>query len=66
MSSNQRLHHDTAFAAAIRLVEVIENILRPEDRRECRSEFYLICKAALEAYDVQRERMEQRMRPSSN
>lgn len=44
------LAHDTASAAAVALVERVENCLREEERRDAYDVFYEIVHAALESY----------------
>ena len=62
----QRLQHDTAFALATALLEIIENCLRPEERQDAFDEFYEACKAAIECYERMNMRQETRLRPSRN
>lgn len=63
---NQRLQHDVSFALATALLEIVQNCIRPEEQRDCFDEFYRAARAALEAYDIQAERMRQRLHPSQN
>jgi len=63
---NQRLCHDAAFAMATAILEVVENCIRPEERRDALNEFYRVCMAGIEAYQIQAERMRQRLHPSKN
>jgi hypothetical protein len=62
---NQRLIHDAAFILARELASRL-NLAREEQVEEAVEEFYLICRAALEGYEIQANRMQQRLRPCSN
>lgn len=63
---NQRLQHDTAFALATVLLEIVQNCIRPEERRDAFDEFYEACKCALECYDTKKGTEVSRLRPSLN
>jgi hypothetical protein len=63
---NTRLQHDAAFAMAHALLEIVQNCLRPEERRDAFEWFYETCKAGIESYDVMRDRMQHRLRPMKN
>jgi hypothetical protein len=58
--------HDHAFALAVVLLELVENCIRPEERREAFEAFYDAAKAALRRYEETTDRMHRRVRPSSN
>lgn len=60
-----RLIHDASFAAAARAVELFP-YLRPEERAEAFAALYDIVSAAIESFDIMREREEIRVRPSQN
>lgn len=60
---NQRLQHETAFALASALLEIVPNGIREEERRDTFAAFYEACRAAIGAYDVRRHRMEMRLHP---
>ena len=60
---NQRILHEAAMAMAKRLVERISALLRPEEHKDAFEEFYIVCKAGIEAYLVECERQRWRMRP---
>jgi hypothetical protein len=64
--TNQRLQHDTAFALATALLGIIQNCLRAEERRDAFNEFYQVCRAGIEAHDIQRQRMQTRLHPFNN
>jgi hypothetical protein len=61
-----RLTHDVAIAMAKALLDVIAPALREEEQRDAFSEFYEICKAGIEAYEVQVCRMQKRLDPTRN
>jgi hypothetical protein len=63
---NQRLVHDAAFVTTIHLMSIIGPLLANEDeRRRMFGELYAIIKAGVEGYEVQTERMQQRLRGAS-
>jgi hypothetical protein len=62
-----RLMHDSAFAGATALLDMVAPALRPEERRDYFDEAYRICMAMLEAYEQQVRREAARLcRPSRN
>jgi hypothetical protein len=63
---NSRLIHDAAFAMACALADLLDPALPEEERQDAREMFYHVCKAGLEAYELQLNRMQQRLRPTSN
>ena len=63
---SKHLQHDTAFAMAHALLEIVAPCIREEERRDAFSEFYRVCLAALESYEVKCNRMEARLRPLNN
>jgi hypothetical protein len=63
MAINQRLQHDTAFALATALLEIVRNYVREEERRDAFAAFYEACRAGIEAHDLRRQRIEKRLRP---
>jgi hypothetical protein len=63
---NQRLQHDTAFALAHVLLGIVQNCIRKDERRDAFDAFYDACRAGIEAYEVQVDRMQQRMKPLEN
>ena len=63
---NSRLLHDCAFVMARHLMELLGSCLREEERQDAFSEFYQVCKAGLEAYEAQQDRLRRRMRPLDN
>jgi hypothetical protein len=64
--NSESAFHDHAFALAKVQVEMIENLIRPEERRDCFDAFYEAAKAAFCHYEEQADRMHRRVRPSSN
>lgn len=63
MAINQRLQHDTAFALATALLEMVRNCIREEERRDAFAAFYEACRAGIEAHDLRRQRIEKRLHP---
>jgi hypothetical protein len=63
---NQRLVHDAAEAMAHALLDVVKPCIREEEWRDAVSEFYAVCKAGLEAYELRVDRMQKRLRPLDN
>jgi hypothetical protein len=66
VKTNQRLQHDSAFALAVALLEIVQNCIQEEERRDALAAFYEACRAGIEAHDIQRQRMHLRLHPSSN
>ena len=60
------LLHDHAFALATVLLELVENCIRPEERRDAFEAFYDAAKAAFERFETKSHRMHCRVRPSNN
>ena len=63
---NERLIHDAAVAMAHALLDKVKSCLREEEWRLALQEFYQICRAGIEAYNIQQDRMRQRMKPLDN
>ena len=61
-----RLTHDAAVAMAHALLDRVKPCLREEEWRLAFLEFYQICRAGIEAYNIQQDRMRQRMKPLDN
>jgi hypothetical protein len=61
-----RLRHDAAFAAAHALLDMACGMLMNSEKRAFHDEAYHIVLAALEAYSIQAEREEMRVKPSRN
>jgi hypothetical protein len=64
--ANQRLQHDTAFALATALLGIVQGCIREEERRDAFEAFYEVCRAGIEAHDIQRQRMQTRLNPFKN
>jgi hypothetical protein len=64
--SKQRIIHDSAIAAATKLTEDLQGLVREEERRDLWELFYETVKAAGEAAFVMYEREVQRLKPSLN
>jgi len=64
--NNTRLQHDAAMAMAKAILDVVASCLHPDCHRDAFDEFVAICKAGVESYDIQRERMQKRLRPGRN
>ena len=62
----QRLQHDTAVALATALLEIVENCILPEERRDAFDAFYKACKGVLERYEIMKHRQDTRLQPSRN
>ena len=62
----RRLQHDTAFALATVLLDIVRNCIREEEWRDAFAAFYEACRAGIEAHVVRRERIETRLRPFNN
>lgn len=63
---NQRVRHDVALMAGTHCVELVSNVLDREQQQQALQGFYEIILASLEAYDLQSDRMRQRLRPLEN
>ncbi len=66
MAINPRLQHETAFALATALLDLVRNCIREEERRDAFAAFYEACRAGIEAHDVRRQRMQTRLHPFNN
>ena len=63
---NQRLKHDTAVAIAQACLDVVASCIEPVCHPDAKEEFYHIAMAGMEALAIQEERMQQRLKPSTN
>jgi len=54
------------MAMAKAILDVVASCLHPDCHRDAFDEFVAICKAGVESYDIQRERMQKRLRPGRN
>lgn len=64
--SNQRLQHDAAVAIATACLDVVASCIHPSCHKDAWDEFYMIAKSGIEAYEIQADRMQHRLRPSKN
>lgn len=60
---NKRLQHDTAFAMAKRLRDVMGDCIREDDRHDALEAFYRVCVAGIESYELQRDQVRPRFKP---
>ena len=51
---------------ATALLDLVQNCIRDEERRDAFEEFYRVCLAGLEAHSIQEERLRHRLGPSKN
>jgi hypothetical protein len=63
---NERLIHDAAVSMSQAILDTVQPCLRQEERLDALSEFYVICKAGIEAFCIQQERMRVRLNPTKN
>ena len=63
---HERLIHDAAWAIATALDQAISPALPEDERESAFGVFYTAARAGIEAYEVQLERMQQRLHPSKN
>jgi hypothetical protein len=63
---NQRLVHDAAVAMAHALLDLVVPLLREEEKLTAFNEFYVVCKAGIDAYELQVDRMHKRLNPTRN
>ncbi|MHB1426818.1 MAG: hypothetical protein ACYC3I_26980 [Gemmataceae bacterium] len=64
--ANQRLQHDAAVAIATVCLDVVFLCLPPALRRQAWESFYQTARWGIEAYEIQVDRMQQRLHPSKN
>ncbi len=60
------LQHDMAWAVTLTIMEVIEDVLRPEERKDAFDEIYERVRAGIEAYEIQVKSSGGRLKPSRN
>ena len=63
---NQRLIHDARRGDMHAILDLVGSSLREEERAEAMNEFYLVCRAGIEAYEIQSDRLLLRMSPTKN
>ena len=64
--ANQRLIHDVAYATSRHILELIAGCISEEDHPDAFAAVYERVKAGIEAYEIQNNRMEQRLKPGRN
>jgi hypothetical protein len=66
--SRQRLIHDTAWAAALAVLNSMCHLIREEEHKDAHCEFYKIIRAAMECLDILQTREDIRLlsNPSDN
>ena len=64
--ANQRLQHDAAVAIAKTCLGVIFPCIHPALHQQVWESFYQAAKRGIEAYELQVDRMRQRLHPSKN
>jgi hypothetical protein len=63
---NERLIHDAAFGAAVFLLEHYPPCACGEERRRAFDLTYRTIRGAIEAYEIQLNRLQARLRPGKN
>ncbi len=63
---NERLKHDCAMAMAKALLDMVAHNYREDEHRDVFEAFYTACKAGIEAYAINDDRMQRRLRPLNN
>ena len=63
---NQRLIHDASAAMTQALLDLMQPHLPYEMRLKAVGEFFCICKSGIEAYEIQLNRMQHRLKPLEN
>jgi hypothetical protein len=64
--ANPRLQHDAAFAIARACLNVVASCVHPSCHKDAWEKFYMIAKSCIEAYEIQADRMLDRLRPLEN
>lgn len=64
--NSESAFHDHAFALALVQTGLLENLVRPEERRDLFDALYEAAKAAFRRYEASADRMHRRVKPSSN
>ncbi len=63
---NLRLQHDAALMITQHCIELLVNVLDEEQKQQATEGIYAISLAGIEAYEVQVDRMQKRLRPLQN
>jgi hypothetical protein len=61
---SDRLVHDAAVAMSQAILDIVTPCLRGEERLDALNEFYIVCKAGIEAFCIQQERLRVRLNPT--
>ena len=59
--SNERLIHDACFSINKELLHLIAHLIREEEHRDAFTEFYDVVRNGLLRYEVEQERLRQRL-----
>ena len=59
--TNQRLLNETCFAIARDMLSLVSHLIREEEHRDAFSEFYQVVKQRLLRYQVEQDRLLQRL-----
>lgn len=63
---NQRLCNDVALMITQHCIELLVNVLDEEQKKQAMEGIYQICLAGIEAYAIQDDRLQRRLRPLQN
>jgi hypothetical protein len=66
MHTNPRLQHDAAFAMATALLDIVRDCIREDEHNDAFACFYETCKAGIEAFCIQQDRLFERLHPGKN
>jgi hypothetical protein len=66
VKTNQRIQHDAAIAIAKACLDVVASCIHPSCHKDAWEEFYQVAKAGIEGYEIQNQRMLQRLLPCKN
>ena len=64
--SHDRLMHDAAWACARALTEMVAPALRPEEQAEYFASALEAVRAAIEAFEIRKDREQMRLKPNPN
>jgi hypothetical protein len=63
---NQRLIHDAAVPTALASLDLMRPFIPPDQWQEAYDGLYAICIAGIQAYEIQKQRMSERLNPTKN
>ena len=66
MSSDQHLRHECAVNMAETIVSIFCGLLRPEEFQDAMDEVYDAVRAGLLCYELKRDPISERLKPSTN